>query len=136
MFVMMQAGSASHQAQLHLIAVQDPACIQALKSLSKSDRQDPYNLVQQALWPQTPFVNAAAGATEEVPDDNDCPGSWTASTASRGPAGLPQNGYMAHTMRLGQVLRPVPVLSAGLFKASVLSEAMYTAWPVCCYACG
>ena len=74
-----------------------------------------YNLVQQTLWPYTPFVNEAAEATEEVPDVNDCPGSWT---ARKGAIGLPQNGYMAHTMRLGQVLRPVPVLSSGLFQAS------------------
>lgn len=105
-----------------VIAVHDTAIIQAVKNPSGSANQDSaaYNMVQESLWPQ----NASAECTEEAPDTNDQPGSWSSVSASRGPAGLPHNGYMAHTMQVGQVLRPVPVPSAGLLQ--VTPQAFYS----------
>ena len=106
-------------ANRNVIALQDAECIQAVESLSRRGAQGSvqYNLVQEALWPQTPFVNSDAEATEDAPDANDLPGSWTSAAAHRSPMYLPQNGHMAHSMRIGRVLRPVPMSSAGHFKA-------------------
>ena len=101
--------------------MQDSACIQAVRSLGHSDGRGPahFNLVQQALWPET---SATPEASEEAPDVTDHPGSWAPANVSKGPAYLPQNGYMAHTMRVGQVLRPVPVPSTDLLKASLTAQ--------------
>ena len=104
-----------------MIAVQDSDCITAVRSLGCLDSQcsASYNLVQQALWPDTPFVNATAEASEEEPDETDHPGSWASADVSRSTAYLPQNGHMAHTMRVGQVLRPIPAPSSDSLKVNV-----------------
>lgn len=103
-----------------IIVVTDTACIQGILGLSRSGAKgsSQYNLVQQALWPRTPFMNTTADSTEDAADGNDLPGSWTSANAHRGPLQLPQNGHMAHSMRIGRVLRPVPAPTSRLLKAS------------------
>ena len=109
-----------------MIVLQNASCVLAIRSLSMPDSQGAahYNLVQDALWPQVE-------ATEEEPDAHDLPGSWTAAATYKTSAQLPQNGHMAHTMRIGRVLRPVPVPSAGLMKASTTACSVCNLWARC-----
>ncbi len=86
------------------------AAFQAIHSLHAAGSSD-FNLVQQSLWPQTPFVHASAEVTEDVPDLADEPGAWS-SNSSQASSRLQPTGSMAYSMRVGRILRPVSAPAA------------------------
>ena len=92
------------------IIIRDVACIKAIRSLHAAGSSG-FNLVQQSLWPQTPFVHTSAEATEDVPDSADEPGAWS-SNSSQASSHLQPAGSMAYAMRVGRILRPVPAPAA------------------------
>ena len=92
------------------IIIRDAACIQVIYSLHAAGSAG-FNLVQQSLWPQTPFVYTSAEATEDVPDCADEPGAWSSNSSQASPH-LQPAGSMAYPMRVGRILRPVPAPAA------------------------
>lgn len=89
-----------------VIYITDPACIgEFCKIMDNAPAKPVLNMVQTAKWPDVqPPVSLASSTV--VLDLTDQPGSWSALPAG---AQLAQSLHpsMAHTMRVGRVLRPV-----------------------------
>lgn len=88
------------------IEITDPVCIAEVYSKLTDDgpAKPMHNVVQYAQWPEQPFVSL--GSSSAVIDVTDQPGSWSALPAGAQPA-QSMHPSMAHTMRMGRILRPV-----------------------------
>jgi hypothetical protein len=96
------------------VIIRDAACIKAIHSLHAAGSSG-FNLVQQSLWPQTPFVHTSAEATQDVSDFADEPGAWS-SDHVQASSRLQPNGSMAYSMRIGRILRSVPAPAANAMR--------------------
>ena len=99
-----QRGIVNHR----VITITDPACISEInEAIGTAVAKPMHNVVQNSQWPDIHPVSSAAGSGA-VTDIDDEPGSWSSVPSGAQPAQT-LHASMAHTMRLGRVLRPVPV---------------------------